>query len=108
MQLRMSDRKIIPLLWKKADGSAGSAQNITATSSDETVATGEVKALPDGSGDGLWITPKGPGAATFTVEGDTDPGEGEIKVSNVFSAEIMPEHANHLEFGEAVDQPPPA
>lgn len=99
MQWTMSAKKMVPLLWKKEDGSNGEATDIKVTSSDETVATGEAK---DGF---VYITNVGPGVATLTVEGDTDPGSGVKTVSNTFNVEIIPEFANHLEFGDPVDQP---
>lgn len=99
MQWNMTDRKMVPLNWKKKDGSNGTATDISVSSSDETVAKGEVK---DGH---VHVTNVAPGKATFTVTGDTDPGDGVKSVSNTFEVEILGEFAENLEFGEPVDQP---
>jgi len=100
MQWNMTDRKMVPLNWKKKDGSAGTATDVNVTSSDETVATAEIK---EGA---VYITNIGPGKATLTVTGDTDPGNGVKSVSNAFDVEILGEFAENLEFGEPADQPP--
>lgn len=102
MQWKMADRKMVRLNWKKKDGSAGTAQGVSATSSDDSVVTAAV------SGDYVYLTNVAPGFATITVVGDTDPGDGVKNVQNAFDVEILNDFAETLEFGDPEDQPPAA
>lgn len=100
MQWKLSEKKRVPLNWKKSDGSAGSASDVTASSSDETVATVEVK---DGF---VYVTNVAPGKATITASGDTDPGDGVKPISKSFDLEILSDDtAAELDFGAPEDQP---
>lgn len=109
MQFNLADKKLVPLLWKKQDGTNGTATDVTVTSSDDTVASGSIGDDPEIAGQkAVFLSLKGPGSAVFTVNGDTDPGDGVKNVSNVFTVDVLPEFADHLEFGEPKGQPPPA
>jgi hypothetical protein len=102
MQWKLAEKKRVRLIWKKTDGTEGTATDVTAGSSNEGVATVEVR---DGY---AYLTNVAPGRTTITVAGDTDPGEGETNkkpVSNSFDVEILGDFAENLEFGEPEDQP---
>lgn len=101
MKWNMDEAKQVECKWLKNDGTPGTATDVKVTSSDEAVATGVYK-------DGFAvITNVSPGKTTFTVAGDTDPGDGVVPVSNTFEVEIAQQFADHLEFADAVDQPKP-
>lgn len=100
MQWKMSAKKRSPINWKRTDGTPGTAENVTATSSDENVVKTTVV-------DGFVVYENvAPGKATVTVSGDTDPSDGVRPVSASADVEILSDDtADTVAIGDPEDQP---
>jgi hypothetical protein len=101
MQWKLSQPKRAPIIWKRDNGAPGSAENVFASSTDDTVVKAEVK---DGY---VYFTNVAVGKAQVTVSGDTDPSDGVRNVSTTFDVEILSDDtADTVTVGEAEDAPP--
>lgn len=101
----------VPVFFIGDDNKPYAVENPHVTSSDETVAAGEIEVVNVDGQDipnyYMLAHRKGIGNATLTVLGDAEIGEGEQDIAGSYDVTCAPVEASAVKFGDPTTEPDP-